>query len=435
MCTAGIGLLPFLRRWSAVVALATVAGGLLAYVHGSLGAPRYEAEAQLVVDATAGVAGVDAAAELAPTYAELVKSSQVLESALRSLGAPLTPDELRASTRGEAERETRLVRIRVRDGDPARTVALANKIAAELVEFVSTGRGEEPPTKSPSAGGPRLRIIEPASAANRIRPQLLLLTEFGALTAFFGALAVAVIVESRRRTLRNAEELADLTPVAVLGSVNGWPLSRLLGGRVAFRTRARLEAVEGYRKLARRIAIANGDEVPRSLLVVGAEGAEGSGTVAAKLALVLAGRAGRVTVADFGDGEVARFLRMWRPTAAMLGTQSRPLRSGDITLDRFQLTSGRPLSLAVPRDSSPRSVRFEAAREVMELLLAEADVLIVHGRPPSSSPDALAWARVVAAAVLVVRPDHTKRASVVSALQGLDLVRTNVVGAVLHTRR
>jgi Mrp family chromosome partitioning ATPase len=42
---------------------------------------------------------------------------------------------------------------------------------------------------------------------------------------------------------------------------------------------------------------------------------------------------------------------------------------------------------------------------------------------------------VVAAAVLVVRPEHTKRASVVSALQGLDLVRTNVVGAVLHTRR
>jgi hypothetical protein len=315
-------------------------------------------------------------------------------------------------------------------------MALANELAAELVEFVSTGRGAEPPTRSAaSAGTPRLRIIEPASDADRIRPQLLLLTEFGALTAFFGALAVAVIVESRRRTLRNVEELADLTPVAVLGSVNGWPVSRRLGGRVAFRTRARLEAVEGYRTLARRIEIANGDEVPRSLLVVGAEGGEGSGTVAAKLALVLAGRAGRVTVADFGDGEGARFLRTWRPTAAMLGTKSRPLRSGDITLDRFQLTSGRPLSLAVPRGSSPRSVRFEAARAVMELLLAEADVLIVHGRPPSFSPDALAWARVVAAAVLVVRPKHTKRASVVSALQGLDLVRTNVVGTVLHTGR
>jgi Mrp family chromosome partitioning ATPase len=73
------------------------------------------------------------------------------------------------------------------------------------------------------------------------------------------------------------------------------------------------------------------------------------------------------------------------------------------------------------------------ARAVLALLLADADFVVLHAASLGSSPAPLVWARVLDAAVLVVRPAHTRRESVVSAVEALALAGTNVVGTVLYT--
>jgi capsular polysaccharide biosynthesis protein/Mrp family chromosome partitioning ATPase len=423
-----IGSLSLVRRWWWVVALATGAGGLLALAYGSRVAPTYEAEARLVVLAPG---------ELAPTYAELVRTRPVLEPALHASRIALTPDELRSNVRGEADAETRLLTIRARDRDPSRAVTLANGLATELIRFVSAGRDSAAPDRPAARPMRQLRIVERASDADRVRPQLNLLAEFGALAGFFSALAVAVLVESRSRRVRDEQELTQLAAIAVLGWVNGGALSPELGRSLVLARQGGSDAVESYSRLARRIAIATGDEAPRSLLVVGAQGTEGSGAVAAQLALALAGGPNRVVLADFGeDSGITRFFKVGKSKGTQgLVKRLKPLRHGSITLDRYSLRSRRPLVLVVPRGSGPRSLSFDGARSLAERLLAEADVLVVHGPSPSRSPGGLAWACAVGAAVLVVRPEHTRRDSVTAALQGLELAGTNVVGAVLHTGR
>ena len=139
MSTYRIGSLSLVRRWWWVVALATGAGGLLALAYGSRVAPTYEAEARLVVLAPG---------ELAPTYAELVRTRPVLEPALHASRIALTPDELRSNVRGEADAETRLLTIRARDGDPSRAVTLANGLATAM-----SARVKPSPTRKDSPSG------------------------------------------------------------------------------------------------------------------------------------------------------------------------------------------------------------------------------------------------------------------------------------------
>jgi capsular polysaccharide biosynthesis protein/Mrp family chromosome partitioning ATPase len=435
MPTRHIGLLTLLQRWWSVMALATGAGGLVAYAYGTRITPTFEAEAQLVVEAPAVAGGGQEAAELVPTYAELVRSTAVLESSLRAAKSPLTPDELRSNVRGESERETRLITIRARDRDPAQAVLLANGLAAGLGRFVSAA-----PSRSP--GGqvrprPRVRIVERATEATRIRPRSLLLIEFGALAGLFGALAVVLLVESRSRRVKDEDELVRLVPAGVLGSVNGGSVSPRLARSLVDRARTAPGEVESYRRLVTRIAVANRDEVPRSLLVVGAQATDGSGLVAAKLALALAGEERRVVLADFGgDGRIARLFGIGkRRDPGALVRRSKPLSHGGVTLDRFRPRSGRPLLLAMPRGSGPLTLSLPEARALVALLSAQADVLIVHGPSPNRSRGALTWARAAAATVLVVRSEHTRRENVVRALEGLEPLGTNVVGAILRTGR
>jgi capsular polysaccharide biosynthesis protein/Mrp family chromosome partitioning ATPase len=433
MPTRRIGLLTLLRRWWSVLALATGAGGLVAYAYGSRVTPTFEADAKLIVEARVG-GGVQEAARLVPTYAELVRSTPVLESALRAARAPLTPGELRPNVRGESVRETRLITIRARDRDPTRAVLLANALAAGLDRFVSAPRSASPPGRRVEQR-PQVRVVERAAAATRVRPRSLLLIEFGALAGLFAALAVVFLVESKSRRVKDEDELVRLVPAGVLGSVNGWSVSPRLARPRVDRARTPSDEVEAYRRLATRIAVANRDEVPRSLLVVGAQATDGSGVVAAKLALALAGEGMRVVVADFsGDSRISRLFGIGRRRdGGALVKPSKPLRHGGITLDRFTLGSALPLLIAMPRGSGPPTLSLVEAQALVELLSAEADVLIVHGPSPSRSRGGRTWARAAAATVLVVRSEHTKRESVVTALEGLEPSGTNVVGAVIRT--
>jgi capsular polysaccharide biosynthesis protein len=435
MATGHFGLISFLRRWWPFVALVTVAGALLAYMYGIHIDSTYEAEAQILVEAGGGE-DVQTAAALAPTYAELVRTGPVLGFAIESSRAPLSAAELRPNVRGESEIQTRLLKIRVRDGDATRVVTLANGLAAGLVRYVAA-RQAGPGTE----GGQRvrLRIVEPASAAHHIRPQLHLVIGFGAIAGFFSALSIATLVVLRSRTVRDEQDLAGVAGVDLFGSVNGGPLSPRLVRSLAVPMRNPAAELESYRGLARRIAVANGDVMPRSLLVVGAQGSDDSGSVAAKLALALAQDANRVVLADLGDdGKIAASFELGRhrhkDTQPLLKQRIR-VRHGGIRFDRFPLRSTTPLMLAVPIDPLPRSISLVDARALVEFLIGDTEILVVHGPAPGCSRSALTWARAVDATVLVIRSEHTRLENVVMAVEGLDPAGTTIVGTVLEKGR
>ena len=430
MSTPRIGFLSAVRRWWAVIALATGAGGLLGYAYASRADPTYEAQTRLVVDARADdIRSQQAAAGLVPTYAELVRSRRLLEPAVARSGLPLSVGKLESDVRGEAEEGTRLLTIRVRSAEPSEAVAVANAVAGELVRYVSRNQ----PTPSGVANSPtsqnllrvELHIVDPAGEAERIRPRTALTMEFGALAALFGALAACVLADALGPRVRDERDLARIAP-DVLGSVDGGIL--LTRGRGHFTGSPDIVL---YEILAARVAKVEPGRAADSLLVLGAQGGDGSSAVALNLAATLAGGGTRVVLLDLGE---SREILDLKRSQAQPGKSIPPARFNGVTLERFQVGSNPQVVIAVCQAPDSRPIDHEQAGGLRGLLLHDADVLIVHA-PSLSSPDALVWAHVVERTLLVARRDHTKRESVTNALGRLEDVRARLVGTVLHERR
>jgi capsular polysaccharide biosynthesis protein len=434
MDTWRIGFLATARRWWAVVALATGVGALLAYQYGSSASPTYEAEARLLVTAPGTELGaLQTGPELAPTYAELVRTTPVLQGAVAALNNRVTLEELRENVRGEWDQESRLLTVRARSSDPAVAVQTANELAQALDRVAST----QPPASESEESTLRteLTIVDPASDADRVRPQSLLLMEFGALAGFFFAVALAVLVDSRRGFVRDEEDLTQLTERAVLGSVNGGPLSGPVGPGPA--GGAAREGADSYRQLVERLVAAGGEEVPRRLLVFGAQRDSGSGTVAANLATALAESGMRVVLADLAEKfEAARVLAPDGRGPRSAGVKRHgELHYDRIVLDRFAPTSKRAPLLVLPRGGPPSSLDVGDAHGLVDLLVAGSDVVVLHAGPPSLSPRSLTLTRAADLTILVVRRGHTRRDSITSVLESLDFARATDVATVLQTSR
>ena len=436
MDTWRIGFLATARRWWAVVALATGVGALLAYQYGSSASPTYEAEARLFVTAPGTELGaLQTGPQLAPTYAELVRSTPVLQGALDALNRPLTLEELRENVRGEWDQESRLLTVRARSSDPAIAVQAANELAKALDRVASM----QSPASGSEESTPRteLTIVDPASDADRVRPQSLLLMEFGALAGFFFAVALAVLVDSRRGFVRDEEDLTQLTERTVLGSVNGGPLSRPLGPGPGLGEGAAREGADSYRRLVERLVTVGGEEVPRRLLVFGAQRDSGSGTVAANLATVLAEGGMRVVLADLAEKvEAARVLAPDGRGPGSTGVKRHgELHYDRIVFDRFAPTSKRAPLLVLPRGGPPTSLDVGDAHGLVDLLVAGADIVVLHAGPPLHSPRSLTLTRATDLTILVVRKGHTKRDSLTSVLGSLELAHATDVATVLQTSR
>jgi capsular polysaccharide biosynthesis protein len=428
-----IGFLSIAARWWVVLVLATGAGGLLAYVFGSRVSPTYEAETKLLVVAREPEVGsLQTAAELAPTYAELVRSAAVLRGTADALGGRVTYAELRESVRGETSRDTRLLTVRVRSGDSADVVLAANELARQLVREASAA----PPAAEgeKSTAQTRLEIVDPATGATKVRPRGLLLTWLGALAGFFLALGAAVLVESRRRTVRAEDDLAELTAGAVLGSVDGgarWPAAARMLGRSTSSN-----GTGSYRRLSEQI-IAAGEGAPRSVLVVGADRHAGSGVVAANLAATWADAGLEVVLADLADTPEA--VRLFASSAQGAGGEpaahAGSLFYRGIDLDCFEARSERAPLLVLPQGDPPRSLEASDARGLVKALHTRAELAVIHAGPPVRSPRSLALARASELTILVVRQGRTERGSVTSTMESLELAGSGTVGTVLNTSR
>ena len=411
-----LGLL--LRRWWLAVLLAMVGGALVAYAFGSRVSTTYEASADVLVGHPEG---------LSPTYAELVKSTPVLRYALRQAKQDVSLAELRDDVRGASDQGTRIVTIEVDARKASEAIALANAVAAGLRQYVST----QPNTATAGvlqASEPRVEVVDPARSATRIRPRPALLLEFGAFAGLFAGVAFALLAEARTPRV-NAEEDLEAGGLPVLGTLNASPRA----GSFFAAPAVRAGQLASYRRLAARLALAAGSELPRSLLVVGADAGHGSGKVAVDLGISLALDGHRVAVADFeGDG-IMRYLQMdRRKRGASLVSRSDPVASAGITFDRFRLRAGPALLFAVPR-SRPRGLSLEDAETVVSDLSADVDVVIVHGPPPTRSRGALPWARAALGTVLVVGAGQTKRSDLEDAVETLEPIGRKLLGAVLQT--
>ena len=386
--------------------------------------PAYESEASLLVGPVSGDRDVlEAAGQQARTYAGIARTATIVTGAAARAG--LSPQSLRSKLENvTASNITRLLTIRVRDTDPERAAAIANAVAAQLTVFATEAAG-----LTPREG--RMRVVERATpSTNDIGPSAGLIVPLAALAGVLGALGLAVLVDSLSTTVKNEQELAQLAPVAVLGSVDGTRL-RALGRPFVVEADPNSEAATGYRLLAAKIELSNGNQPLRSVLVLDAHGGQSGGRLATNLAGALAEGGARVSLIDSGEKDVRELLGFSDEAAASESgvTRGRPLKVGRVMLDRFRVQGSKVTVLQLRSASEP--LELERAAEVLERVGAEADVIVLTTAAVDRSPNGLVWSRAAEATVLVTQRDHTKREQIPAAVETLRLAGANVIGTVL----
>ena len=386
--------------------------------------PAYESEASLLVGPVSGDREVlEAAGQQARTYAGIARTATIVTGAAELVG--ISPQSLRSKLEDvTASNITRLLTIRARDSDPDRAAAIANAVAAQLSAFATEAAG-----LTPREG--RMRVVERATpSTNDIGPSAGLIVPLAALAGVLGALGLAVLVDSLSTTVKNEQELARLAPVAVLGSVDGTRL-RALGRPFVVEADPDSEAATGYRLLAAKIELSNGNRPLRSVLVLDAHGGQSGGRLATNLAGALAEGGARVSLIDSGEKDVRELLGFSDEAAASESgvTRGRPLKVGRVMLDRFRVEGSKVTLLQLRSASEP--LELERATEVLERVGADADVIVLTTAAVDRSPNGLVWSRAAEATVLVTQRDHTKREQIPAAVETLQLAGANVIGTVL----
>ena len=379
----------------------------------------YEAEARLLVGPlSADKDTLSAAGAQARTYAALATTTPMLAATARLSGLGSSAAAVRSKVRDvTASDVTRFISIRVRDREPARAATIANALAGVLKARAATG---------PPVGN--LHIVESAAAPRTsVGPSASLIVPLAAVAGLLGAFGIVVLVDSLTTAVRTEGDLAAVSPVAVLGSVNG---ARRGDRPLVMEAEPHSAAAAGYRLLATKISLSNSERPLRSILVLDAHGGRSSGRLAANLAAALAEDGTRVVVIDGGEQAGVMELFQHEGKASTEKVQrARPLRIGQLTFDRFRLRGPRLIVVQPRKPSEP--LYPEQAAETIEHLLTGADLVVLTAPPVDGSASSMVWAHAADATLLVAERDRTKREQMVPAVESLRIAEANVIGTVL----
>ena len=453
------------RWWWLLLVAAALAGGM-AYLVTSGVAPTYEAETRLLVGPVSGDKDtLTAAGQLSQTYAALVTSETVLAATRQSTGFAPSVSRLRSKVDVNANDVTRILTIRVSDGDARVAATLANALADELGVFVRKGvappaggaatgttsttdpsgtttggdTGETQTTRAQEAAAlaSQVTVIDKARQASKpVGAATYLIVSGAAIAGVIGALALLVALDLLGSGVRDREELSRLGDVDVLGTVAG-PRGYRRGHRyespLVVAREPEQSAAVAYRLLAATIESAQGDSPLRSLLITGTERGDGAGELAANLAAVAADGDARITLVDLGDEHEIGDLFGVNGAGPRQGLtiKARPVRHGKDMIDRFQLVDNRDVLLALPRHRAGHLDR-EEAQALLAFLLKDSDRVILTAPPVDRSPNTLVWAQVADATVLVAQTGRTNRNKIGPAVETLRMIRANLLGAVLR---
>lgn len=424
------GILAVARRWVWTLVVAAILAGVTAYLVGSTVPPTYESSAKLLVGPlSAGSTTLRAASQLTATYGELVDSGPVLEATLNELGMSVPVSRLRGAITTTADTQTRLMTIRVQDGDPDRAAALANTLAEQLARLPLQGDIAVRPEG-------QVTIVDAAVPNdNPVAPQLRRIVPLAATAGLLGAFGLVLLVEYFSETVRSERELGEIADIPVLGTVVRTRASRhsALGRPVVEAAPASADAAS-YLMLASKVEAALVGQSLRSVAVVGTEGASGASEVAVNLASALAVPGRRVMVVD-ADPEA-------RGASLALGLEQRPGltdllavldRSGFADrLDTVLVRQWRHL-VALAVGSSPlSSADPERLARLLQHLLEQAEVVVVSTLPVHQGPMGMQWAAATQATIVVAERDGTTRDDYREVVQSLWMADAHVVGAVLH---
>lgn len=412
-----------LRWWPALLLAAALAAGAAAAA-ASRGEDVYESQVRVLVGPVDGEFNIlRAAGQQAQTLSQLATSRPVMTATRRRLGREVAADKVVA----ESDDVTRVLTITVRDSSARDAARIANTVASELIGLIK-GSG-------PRAGGRATRVIDPAlPPEDPLATGLVPLIAVAGLSGLLAAIAVLLVVDYFRGRIATEAELSEVARLPNLGTV----AAAGRGGALVFDADSESQAAAAYRVLAGRIALADPERPPRSLLVVGADRGDAGVEVVANLGAALAEGGARVVLvdADSAGGALSRLFALdGRPGLSEL--LADPPRGKRVRLAPELAVEQRPEMWVLPRGREEGHELLDPSRAARALagLLERSDVVVVSGGSAGSAASALGWARLVEGCVVLATRTRTRRDAVSGAVDAFVQIGATVLGTVMVERR
>ncbi len=259
------------------------------------------------------------------------------------------------------------------------------------------------------------------ATTNDRRPQLAMVAVFGALACGFG---LALLRDRADKTLQTPEDVLRQLDLPVLGTTTS---------SHALKPAVFAEQIAGdYQTIRANLGIQYDGGLPRRLVVSSAGTREGKTTFAVNLATSLAKSGKKVLLID-GDmrkPDVAKMLNV----PADVGYLQDVLLGGDARSLAYVLpSSGLHVLAANPRHMADpyELLNSSMGAEQIERMARDYDHVIIDSPAALAFPDALVWAKLADAVVLVGFAGQTTAPDLKEAKERFARGRARVLGAVL----
>jgi capsular exopolysaccharide synthesis family protein len=465
-----------MRHWM-IVAAALVACLLGAGAVTLFQNKAYESSATLMISFSGetnvqdALYGTEASQKQLSSYAAIAGGRAVAERAVNQLHLPISADALASQTKVTFTMNQTLLTMTVTDGDPKRAAALAGAMADQFAAMlpmlgadptrpghrapvpqrpdadgqqdslatqfeaapespVQGSLAAPPPTASDKAALPvaRATVIErPGVPTYPIRPLPTRNMAVGLIAGVILGIAVALTREAVDRTVRDREELEQLSDMPTLGELPGrrgdTPRFGVEGGVFD----------EAMRSLRARLLKTLPPDA-RRILVTSPFGGEGTTMTALNLATAFTELGERVLLVE-GDPRRSVIANLMHITSG-LGL-ANVLIDRELAMEAVQPTSVANLFIVASRQprGSATLPCSTALPEVLEYLSGRFDRMVVDAPAVLATADTGLLAGATDATVLVVRAGRTAVVEVKDALHALHAVDANVVGTVLTAAR
>jgi capsular exopolysaccharide synthesis family protein len=364
---------------------------------------------------------------LTNTYAVLIVQRPILTRVIADLALPYSEEELRAAVDAAPIADTQLLKVSVKDADPAVAAAIANRLTQLLLQN----------NESPSRPGTVSVAEPPFPPVERTEPQPVRTAILAAMIGLLSAGGIIFLLDHLDSTVKTVDDLTalDLWPLGTVTKFKNPGKNGAAGALDLAQDQSDGLAVEQYRILSTNVQFAMMNRVKKIVLVTSSEPLEGKSTVAVNLATAIAQAGVKIILvdADLRRPVLHRHFNLAnnQGLAALLAGVSGKLCDflhGTATANLQVLPSGSASPLRNPTEL----LSSRKMDEVLTGLSQLAELVIIDSPPLHAVVDASILAASAGNVLLVIESGKTSGESIRRSLELLRRLNVTTLGAVLN---
>jgi succinoglycan biosynthesis transport protein ExoP len=427
------------KRWR-IISACVLLGLLGAAALTALSPKSYSAQAQVFVsaqatadDLTSALQGSGYTQQRVKSYADIVDTPLVTDPVVKQLNLGISSEELARKISASNPLDTLLLNISVTDNDPEQAAKMANAVAAQFSTVVR--QLETPDTSTQAPGTPpqalvKATVVKPANVPTvPVSPRPKINLALGLLVGLALGIGLAVLRESLDTTIKSVEDLQNVMNTPVLGIIPEDQDARANPLISAEQGNLRAEA---YRQVRTNLQFIDVERSVKSVVITSAIPDEGKSTTACNLAIAFARTGARVLLveADLRRPRTADYLGI-EGAVGLTNVLLGQVPVGDV----LQTWGTLPLKVLPSGPIPPNPSELLGSTpmiELVQLLGAHADIVILDAPPLLPVTDAAVLSTVCDGALIVARHGHTRRDQLAAADEAVTKVGGRVLGVLLN---